>query len=521
MKILYSIITLSNSFAAMAGAMILASLATEYTGEDIYAQSFTMGPYLLGLGIGSSWADKFSHDTQLKWLWRLELLSLLTIVFIPLIFLSSIFIFLHAMPFEVSLDSLSSLRFMLALAALLALLLGVLSGAQFPLILKRPHQISDEVLVMINYLGPLLALSVFILSELMSWPLWHQVSLVVFLQLLGLMALNFVIKQRRFFYLSLLLVFPLVAMNFAHSRVENLLMRSSYLATRSSLSSWEAWQQLVKFLDHYAQLERVKTPYQTIDLLIEPPDLKLSLPGNATVFLNRKPQFDLTTVDVYHQTMVEAALNLKTDIKSILILGAGDGLLLKEWQSRFFEELVMVELDQKMLEWSATHPIMKELNQGAITKKDPRVKILVDDAIHYLKNNRQKFDLVLIDFPFPNSVDLAKLYSHEFYALVSRALKPEGLLILDLPIIQEASGKLALEGQTILKTLASADFRNPLVFGPHASFVALSLDQRPLNFDYARMQNVSLKTKLNLVPILKEVDFSEGEVNSMLRPRVL
>lgn len=505
----------------MAGAMILAGLTTEYTGEDIYSQSFTMGPYLLGLGIGSSWADRVHESSRLKWLWGLEFSSLLIIALMPSIFLMSVFLFSHAMPFEVVLDNLESMRFMLALTSVLALLMGVLGGSQFPLLLKLPHKIKEEVLVMINYLGPLMALGLLLFSEVMSWPLWHQVSLVVILQLLGLMALNLVLQQRRPFYLSLLVIFPLIMLNHTQSRIEGLLIRSSYLSTRMQLSSWGSWQNLLRFLDNYATLERVRTPYQTIDLLIEPPDLQLSLPGNATVYLNRKPQFDLATVDVYHQSMVEAALNLKKDIKSILILGAGDGLLLKEWSPRSFEKLTMVELDAKMIEWSATHPIMKDLNQGSLSRHDPRVEIIVDDAIHYLKNNRQKFDLVLIDFPFPNSVDLAKLYSHEFYSLVSRALMPDGLLILDLPIIQDSKGKLALEGQTILKTLASADFKNPLVFGPHASFVAYTMDHRLLNFDYARMQNISLKTKLNLVPILKEVDFSEGEVNSMLRPRVL
>ena len=505
----------------MAGAMILAGLTTEYTGEDIYSQSFTMGPYLLGLGIGSSWADRVYESSRLKWLWGLEFSSLLIIASMPTLYLMSVFLFSHAMPFEVVLDNLESLRFMLALTSVLALLMGILGGSQFPLLLKLPHKIKEEVLVMINYMGPLMALGLLLFSEVMSWPLWHQVSLVVFLQLLGLMALNVVLQQRRPFYLSLLVIFPLIMLNHSQSRIEGLLIRSSYLSTRTQLTSWGSWQNLLRFLDNYATLERVRTPYQTIDLLIEPPDYQLSLPGNATIYLNRKPQFDLATVDVYHQSMVEAALNLKKDIKSILILGAGDGLLLKEWSPRSFEKLTMVELDAKMIEWSATHPIMKELNQGALSRHDPRVEIIVDDAIHYLKNNRQGFDLVLIDFPFPNSVDLAKLYSHEFYALVKRALKSDGLLILDLPILQDATGNLALEGQTILKTLDSAHFKNPLVFGPHASFVAYAQNQSKLEFDYSRMKNISLQTKLNLVPILKKLDFSQGEVNSMLSPRVL
>ena len=505
----------------MAAAMILAGLATEYTGEDIYSQSFTMGPYLLGLGIGSSWADRVHESSRLKWLWGLEFLSLLLIATMPLIFLSSVFLFSHAMPFEVVLDNLVSLRFMLVLTSVLALLMGALGGSQFPLILKLPHKINEEVLVMINYLGPLMALSLLLLGEVMSWPLWHQVSLVVLLQLLGLMALNLVLKKRGQFYLSLLVIFPLILLNYSQSRIEGLLIRSSYLSTRARLTSWDSWQNLMRFLDQHAVLERVRTPYQTIDLLIEPPDLQLSLPGNATVYLNRKPQFDLTTVDVYHQTMVEAALNFKNDIKSILILGAGDGLLLKEWKSRAFEKITMVELDGKMIEWSATHPIMKSLNQGVLSSHDPRVEIIVDDAIHFLKNNHQEFDLVLIDFPFPNSVDLAKLYSHEFYALAKRALKSDGLLMLDLPILQDEKGGMAIEGQTILKTLDSVDFKNPLVFGPHASFVAYAADKSQLEFDYAKLQNISLQTKLNLVPILKKVDFSRGEVNSMLRPRVL
>jgi spermidine synthase len=61
--------------------------------------------------------------------------------------------------------------------------------------------------------------------------------------------------------------------------------------------------------------------------------------------------------------------------------------------------------------------------------KDPRVQILNQDAYVYLKRTNQIFDVIIIDLPDPKSVDLARLYSLQFYQLIKQHLSREGVVV--------------------------------------------------------------------------------------------
>jgi spermidine synthase len=73
------------------------------------------------------------------------------------------------------------------------------------------------------------------------------------------------------------------------------------------------------------------------------------------------------------------------------------------------------------------HPVLQEMNLGALHHS--KVKIVNDDAFHFLENTRQYYDVVIIDLPDPKSVELGRLYSMEFYKLAARQMRPNGVLI--------------------------------------------------------------------------------------------
>jgi len=171
--------------------------------------------------------------------------------------------------------------------------------------------------------------------------------------------------------------------------------------------------------------------------------------------------------------------------------------------------------------------VMSDLNKDSLSGNDPRVEIIVNDAISFLRHAKdKKYDLVLIDFPFPNGHELSKLYSYEFYTLVRRVITPETILIIDMPIVYEKSGLIEPETLVILRTLKEAAFRNRLAFGPHASFLATTLSQDKLNFDFNTFpESMALSARVNLIEILNEEDVQKKEkdtvVNSMFWPRGL
>jgi len=82
------------------------------------------------------------------------------------------------------------------------------------------------------------------------------------------------------------------------------------------------------------------------------------------------------------------------------------------------ERVTLVDIDPAMTALSESFPPLAKLNDGAL--KDPRVKIVNDDAMIWMESVTEQFDLVLIDFPDPNSFSLGKLYTTRFYRLLAQ-----------------------------------------------------------------------------------------------------
>lgn len=92
------------------------------------------------------------------------------------------------------------------------------------------------------------------------------------------------------------------------------------------------------------------------------------------------------------------------------------------------EHVTLVELDPAMTRLARTYEPLRELNGGALD--DPRVEVVNADAFTWLRDARQRYDSVIIDFPDPDSASLAKLYSVEFYHLLGRVLAPQGKVMV-------------------------------------------------------------------------------------------
>jgi spermidine synthase len=76
-----------------------------------------------------------------------------------------------------------------------------------------------------------------------------------------------------------------------------------------------------------------------------------------------------------------------------------------------------------MTQLSGRFPPLAELNRHAF--KDPRVRVVNQDAMIWLEEPGPRFDAAVIDFPDPNSFAIGKLYTTRFYRLLQEHLQPE------------------------------------------------------------------------------------------------
>ena len=88
------------------------------------------------------------------------------------------------------------------------------------------------------------------------------------------------------------------------------------------------------------------------------------------------------------------------------------------------EKVTMVEIDGEVIEACKTH-----LPQIAASFDDPRLELIVDDGIAFVKNAKEaEYDIIIVDGSDP--VGPAEgLFSVEFYTNCYNALKAEGILV--------------------------------------------------------------------------------------------
>lgn len=149
------------------------------------------------------------------------------------------------------------------------------------------------------------------------------------------------------------------------------------------------------------------------------PDIRL--------FLNGDLQFSSVDEYRYHESLVHPALSGRRG--NVLVLGGGDGLALREvLRYKDVRHVTLVELDPAMTRLARGFAPLRKLNHAALD--DPRAEVVNADAFTWLRGARQHFDAVIIDFPDPDTPELAKLYSVEFYHLLGQVLTPHSRVMV-------------------------------------------------------------------------------------------
>ncbi|MCT7659185.1 polyamine aminopropyltransferase [Mycobacterium deserti] len=152
--------------------------------------------------------------------------------------------------------------------------------------------------------------------------------------------------------------------------------------------------------------------------------------GNDTrLYLDGGLQFSTRDEYRYTESLVYPAL--ADGARTALVLGGGDGLAARELlRYNGIDTIVQVELDPAVVEVGRT--TLRDANAGALD--DPRVDVVIADAMTWLRDAppdvvpRGGFDAVIVDLPDPDTPVLGRLYSLEFYALVTRVLAVDGLM---------------------------------------------------------------------------------------------
>jgi len=150
--------------------------------------------------------------------------------------------------------------------------------------------------------------------------------------------------------------------------------------------------------------------------------------NDHSLYINGNQQLSTFDEYLYHEPMVHPIMRLTKSHNDILILGGGDGCIVRELkQYPEIKNITLVDLDKEMIKLGQENKILLNLNKGALNSN--KVSIQIGDAFKFLETTNKLYDIIFIDLPDPNNVDLNKLYTREFYFLCYNKLKHDGAII--------------------------------------------------------------------------------------------
>lgn len=382
----------ATGFSGIVAEYAMATLASYLLGNSVRQWTLTISIMLFAMGLGSRISKHL----------RVHLLDAFLVVELALSVLCAVSALLAYM-LSAYVQDITTIIY------LTSAVIGVLIGLEIPLV-TRLNDYFEELRVNIStvmekdYYGALLGGLLFAFVALPYWGLTYTPIIVG--------TVNFIVAAALFWnYRGLLQARKKLTIAFA---VIPLVLGSLAFTAKPIVLFGE--QQ--KYRDRVIYQEQ--TPYQKIVLTQWREHFWLYLDGNE--------QFSSYDEERYHEPLVHPAMRLGPAAKTVLILGGGDGLAAREvLKYSEVRQVTLVDIDPAITRLAQTHDLFLRLNRGAL--QDGRVHLVHQDAYRFLQEDDQLYDVIIIDLPDPKTIEVARLYTLEFYQLAARHLAAGGRLV--------------------------------------------------------------------------------------------
>lgn len=165
------------------------------------------------------------------------------------------------------------------------------------------------------------------------------------------------------------------------------------------------------------QLFSGESDFQRIDIF-ESPEFGKFLTLDGLMMLTEKDEF------IYHEMITHVPMAVHPNPKNILVVGAGDGGVVRELvKYPSVEQIDLVEIDKMVVDVCREY-----LPQTACAFDDPRLSLYYQDGLKFMRGCENKYDVIIVDStdPFGPGEDL---FTKEFYGNCFKALKEDGIMV--------------------------------------------------------------------------------------------
>ena len=160
------------------------------------------------------------------------------------------------------------------------------------------------------------------------------------------------------------------------------------------------------------------TSYQRIDVLESYGFGKILILDGYTMF-TEKDEF------MYHETITHVPLFVHPDPEDVLIIGGGDGGVLREvLKHPEVRKATLVEVDEKVIEVSKR--FFPQLSKAF---EDKRAHVVIADGASYVEDKKDEFDIIIVDSTDPYAGAASPLFQRKFYQDCYNALREDGIMV--------------------------------------------------------------------------------------------
>ncbi|PWC09892.1 polyamine aminopropyltransferase [Brenneria roseae subsp. americana] len=189
------------------------------------------------------------------------------------------------------------------------------------------------------------------------------------------------------------------------------------------MSQKEIWYETLHAnFGQYFSIDRVlyhqKTDHQDL-IIFENAALGRVMALDGVVQTTERDEF------IYHEMLTHVPLLAHGNAKRVLIIGGGDGGMLREVsRHRSVEHITMVEIDAGVVEFCRQYLP----NHNAGSYDDPRFNLVIDDGVNFVNQCSGKFDVIISDCTDPIGPG-ESLFTSDFYQGCARCLNEGGIFV--------------------------------------------------------------------------------------------
>lgn len=197
----------------------------------------------------------------------------------------------------------------------------------------------------------------------------------------------------------------------------------------------------------------------------------------------------------YHEMITHIPMMTHKCPKTVLVIGGGDGGTVREvLKHETVEKVVLCEIDRMVID-----ACKQFLPTISCELDNPKCEILVEDAIEYIKDKKNMFDIVLIDSTDPMGPGEG-LFTDEFYTNVKESLKEGGIMVAqsESPFAQATSvQKMYVQLKKVFPIVSTYTSNIPTYPGGYWAWAYCSETVKPLSYiDEERCEKITKTCKI-------------------------